>query len=85
MKDDPAIQAVRDARHRISESVQHDPRKLVEYYRERQKRHRDRLILQEAKPPKKDESAAPLTKAPTADDLAGIPVTIEDAASRKPT
>lgn len=35
MKDDPAIQIVRDARHQISESVDHDPQKLVEYYRQR--------------------------------------------------
>ncbi|MCI0743105.1 MAG: hypothetical protein L0Y72_29100 [Gemmataceae bacterium] len=51
MKDDPAIQAVRDARRRISESVGHDPRKLVAHYRELQKRHRDRLLAQPEKPP----------------------------------
>ena len=44
MKGDPTIQAVRDARHRISESVDHDPRKLVEHYRQLQKRHQDRLL-----------------------------------------
>ncbi len=44
MKDDPTIKAVRDARHRISESVDHDPRKLVEHYRQLQKRHQDRLM-----------------------------------------
>lgn len=44
MKDDPTIQAVRDARHRISELVDHDPRKLVEHYRHLQKRHQDRLV-----------------------------------------
>lgn len=44
MKDDPTIQAVRDARHRISETVDHDPRKLVEYYRQLQERHHERLI-----------------------------------------
>jgi len=33
MKDDPTIEAVREARHRISEIVGHDPRKLVEHYR----------------------------------------------------
>ena len=59
MKDDPAIQAVRDARRKISESVGHDPQKLVEYYRQRQERHRDRLIhrqTHESKP--QDENAA---------------------------
>ncbi len=46
MNDDPTIKAVRDARHRISEMVGHDPRKLVEHYRQLQKRHRDRLVSQ---------------------------------------
>jgi hypothetical protein len=44
MKDDPTIEAVRDARHRISELVDHDPRKLIEHYRQLQKRHQDRLV-----------------------------------------
>ncbi len=44
MKDDPTIQAVRKARHRISERVGHDPRKLVEHYRKLQERHCDRLL-----------------------------------------
>jgi hypothetical protein len=46
MTDDAAIKAVRDARHRISEKVGHDPWKLVEHYRRLQERHRDRLVLQ---------------------------------------
>jgi hypothetical protein len=45
MKDDPTIAAVREARHRISQSVDHDPRKLIEYYKELQQRHRERLVL----------------------------------------
>ena len=44
MKNDPIIQAIRDVRHQISESVDHDPRKLLEYYRIRQQRYGDRLI-----------------------------------------
>lgn len=44
MKNDPAIQAVRDARHQISELVGHDPQKLLEYYQQRQQRHRNRLV-----------------------------------------
>ena len=59
MKDDPVIQAVRDARHEISESVDHDPQKLLEYYRQRQKRYGDRLVSRQSgdsKPP--DENAA---------------------------
>ena len=43
MNDDPTIDAIRRARHQISESVGHDPRKLVEYYQEFQKQFADRL------------------------------------------
>ena len=49
MKDYPTIKAVRDARHRISQSVDHDPRKLVEHYRQLQERHRERLVSQQAR------------------------------------
>ena len=58
MKDDPTIQAVRDARHRISESVGHDPRKLVERYRLLQERRRERLISQPKRSETEGESAA---------------------------
>lgn len=58
MKDDPAIQAVRDVRHRISERVGHDPRRLVEYVRQMQERHRDRLISKPKSSEKDDETAA---------------------------
>jgi len=44
MKDDPTITAIREARHKISASVNHDPRKLVAHYRELQERHRERLV-----------------------------------------
>jgi hypothetical protein len=44
MKDDPTIAAIREARHKISATVGHDPRKLVEHYQQLQKRHRDRLV-----------------------------------------
>jgi hypothetical protein len=46
IKNDPTIEAVRDARRRISAAVGHDPRKLVEHYRRLQERHRDRLVVQ---------------------------------------
>jgi hypothetical protein len=48
MKDDPAIAAIREARHKISASVDHDPRRLVEHYRKLQQRHRDRLVSRHA-------------------------------------
>jgi len=43
MNDDPAIQQVRDVRHKISENLNHDAEKIVEYYRQRQERHGSRL------------------------------------------
>lgn len=44
MKEDPALEAVRDARKRISASVGNDVRKLVQYYERLQERHRERLV-----------------------------------------
>ena len=35
MKDDPAIERVRETRHKISEECDHDARKLVAHYRKR--------------------------------------------------
>jgi hypothetical protein len=36
---DPAIQRIRDVRHQISEAHDHDPRKIVNYYLELQKKY----------------------------------------------
>jgi hypothetical protein len=44
MMPDPTIDAIRQVRHRISESVGHDAQKLVEHYRKLQQRHSERLI-----------------------------------------
>jgi len=57
-KEDPTVDEVREARHQISESVGHDPNKLVEYYRQLQERHRERLIGQPTNPPKKNAEHA---------------------------
>lgn len=46
MIDDPVIQRIREARHRISEKCDHDPQKLVDYYVELQKKYEDRLLKQ---------------------------------------
>lgn len=43
MKDDPAIERVREARHRISEECGHDPKRLVAYYLERQRRRQEKV------------------------------------------
>lgn len=48
MKDDPVIHRIRQARHRISEACEHNPKKLVAYYIERQQRHADRLVRDES-------------------------------------
>ena len=48
MKDDPTIVAIREARHKISASIDHDPSRLVEHYRALQKRHRERLVFHDS-------------------------------------
>jgi len=57
MKADPVIDAIRVIRHqnaiKISASVGHDPRKLVEHYRQLQKRYIDGIVsgnVAESKP-----------------------------------
>jgi hypothetical protein len=40
MKIDPLVAAIREARHRISAEFNHDPRRLVAYYRERERQLR---------------------------------------------
>jgi len=44
MQDDPAIASIREARHRISEQFDHDPKKLVEHYIRLQEQHKERLL-----------------------------------------
>ena len=41
---DPVIDEIREARHRISERCNHDPAQLVAYYMKLQEQHRDRLL-----------------------------------------
>lgn len=57
-KDDPTIQAVREARQLISAKVGHDPRKLVDYYRQLQERHQERLITRSTQGPENEEESA---------------------------
>ena len=49
MKTDPAIRAVRAARHAISARCGHDPKRLLEYYLERQKSAQGRLVKRSAR------------------------------------
>jgi hypothetical protein len=44
MKRDPAIEAVRAVRHMISARCGHDPKRLLQYYLQRQEKARDRLV-----------------------------------------
>ncbi len=47
MKDDPAIDEIREIRHRISARFDHNPSRIVAYYMEMQKQYEDRLIKAE--------------------------------------
>ena len=59
MKDDPTISRIRKARHEISKRFKHDPRKIVEYYMELQKRDQHRLLtLPETKDDKMQSNAS---------------------------
>ena len=51
MQEDPTLRRIREVRHEISEENDHDPVKLVEYYRELQEKHASRM----APPPSKAE------------------------------
>jgi hypothetical protein len=55
---DPVIDEIRAVRSRISAQFDHDPKKLVEYYIELQKRHADRLIGKGKDPAPKDGTAS---------------------------
>ena len=47
MQEDQAIAEIREVRRQISEECDHDPRKLIAYYKELQLRHQDRLLRPE--------------------------------------
>jgi len=44
MQEDQAIAEIREVRRRISEACDHDPQKLITYYKELQLRHKERLV-----------------------------------------
>ena len=58
MNDDSTIAAIREARHQISASIGHDPKKLVDYYRQLQQRFGKRVIPQSATEAKADDDNA---------------------------
>lgn len=43
-QDDPTIARIKETRRRISEQFGHDPRKLVDYYIEFQKKYEERIL-----------------------------------------
>ena len=47
MSEDQVIARIREARRQISEECAHDPRKIVEYYKELQQKHKDRILRSE--------------------------------------
>ena len=56
MKPDPVIDSIRAARHAISERCGHDPKRLLEYYQERQKALTERLVGHKREPVTEDEA-----------------------------
>ena len=44
MTSEPILDEIRRVRHVISERIGHDPRRIVSYYADLQRQHRDRLI-----------------------------------------
>ncbi len=43
-KEDPGIAWIRDVRHKISAEFGHDTKKILEHYRELEKKHVDRIV-----------------------------------------
>lgn len=41
---DPGLEEIRRVRHEISAEIGHDPKKLLEYYRELEAEYADRLV-----------------------------------------
>ena len=68
---DPVIDEIREIRHRISASCDHDPAKLVAFLMQYQQQFRDRLIYepepsaaQPVVPPETDKATASLPSTP---------------------
>lgn len=58
---DPVIDEIREIRHRISASCDHDPAKLVAYLMQYQEQFRDRLIYNPTDQPAAQQSLQPDT------------------------
>jgi hypothetical protein len=58
---DPVIDEIREVRHRISASCDHDPAKLVAYLMQYQMQFRDRLIYDPSEQPPAQQAVQPDT------------------------
>jgi hypothetical protein len=59
LQENQAIAEIREVRRQISEECDHDPRRLVSYYKKLQLRHKERLL----RPEQTEEEAADDRKA----------------------
>lgn len=62
MKDDALITRIRETRHGISERYGHDPRKIIEHYRELQKKYEGRLVIDEPEPTRAGVTTNPASR-----------------------
>ena len=68
---DPVIDEIREIRHRISASCDHDPAKLVAYLMQYQEQFRDRLIYD----PTEQSAAQPVVQPDTDKVVSSRPAT----------
>ena len=47
MSEDQVISRIREVRRQISEECAHDPRKIVDYYKKLQQKHKERILRSE--------------------------------------
>jgi hypothetical protein len=47
MQEDQVISQIREVRRQISEECDHDPRKLISYYKKLQQKHQERMVRSE--------------------------------------
>ncbi len=43
-KTDPGLEHIREIRHKISEEHAHDPKRLIEHYRQIEEKYKDRIL-----------------------------------------
>ncbi|HWP43611.1 MAG TPA: hypothetical protein VNO14_10275 [Blastocatellia bacterium] len=55
VKDDPTIGRIREVRQKVSEECGHDAQRVVEYYRELQKKYQGRMIYEPEQESRSDE------------------------------